>query len=368
MKKIKAPSFLFSLFDTPTTTQSKKREMTTTTETPSQWDSIPAMDAETGNDDVVMKKARKKKAPRRKRPRQRDAEYTLEEIEGTKKPRKKDDVPSGSTADKPKTKRKPKPAIGKKCRKNQSDQRVAIERLIVKVCGDGVRYNKKEVHNMLNDMTDQVFDELIGRSNVFKVSNNHITFSARHVSCAIRSCKLPLGMKSVMLEKAKDAIIRYNSVDKTDEEMNGKSIEFKAGLTLKVKRVQNKIRTLAQRGKAKDKKTGKAVKGSRVGVGAAIAIVAATEVVLHRIIGLGNNYAVSVRTQGDPTARITKEDIFQGVSLDVSTNPESGPNHPQEEDGLAHYFERTVFSYCGTTAAIPDNLVGVQLPISTGKK
>jgi hypothetical protein len=261
----------------------------------------------------------------------------------------------------------------KKTRKNQTEQRSGIHNLMQKVCGEGVRYAKDEVQNQLNDMVDQILDDLIMLANTFKVKNNDVTFTSKHVDSAIRSSRLPLGMKPAMLNAASNAISMYKSRDAEDEEWKGKSTEARAGLCLYVSRVAKKLRVLAQRGKAKDKTTGKTISGARVSVGSAIALVAATEVVLTRVICLANNCATgsykrdSLREEVKPKVRdiktkITKEDIFQGVALDVSVREDSDgsyPGHKQEEDGLASYFGWTVFTNCGTTKAIPGKLRGI---------
>jgi hypothetical protein len=268
------------------------------------------------------------------------------------------------------TRAKPK---RKKTRKNQTEQRSGIHNLIQKVCGEGVRYAKDEVQNQLNDMVDQILDDLISLANKFKVKNNDVTFSNKHVNSAIRSSRLPLGMKPAMITAASKAIDLYKSRNTGDEEWKGKSTEARAGLCLYVSRVLNKLRVLAQRGKARDKTTGKPVSGPRISASSAIALVAATEVVLTRVICLANNCATgsyrrdSLREEMKPKVRgiktkITKEDIFQGVALDVSVREDSDgsyPGHKQEEDGLASYFEMTVFTNCGTTKAIPGKLRGI---------
>jgi hypothetical protein len=298
--------------------------------------------------------------------RKADAPAKNKRVSKTSKPEEDEEGEEVKKATRPKSNKK-------KPRKNQTEQRSGLHNLIQKVCGRGVRYAKDEVLNQLNDMVDQILEDLIMLANTYKVNNNDVTFTSKHVDSAIRSSRFPLGMKPVMLAAAGDAIARYKARDTSDDEWKGKSTEARAGLCLYVSRVGKKLRVLAQRGKAKDKATGKAISGSRVSIGSAIALVAAAEVVLTRVICLANNCATgsykrdSLREEIKPKVRglntkITKEDIFQGVALDVSVREDSygtHPGHKQEEDGLALYFKWTVFTNCGTTKAIPRKLRGV---------
>lgn len=355
----------------------KRPKMTTVSKRKAEWENVDDIEEDTGNDDILGEDNGESqefepiddgtKTTTKKRSRSGKKASNLSKRE-SKKPRKEDDKDTDKKDQEDAEGNKKKKATvpvkkRKQVRMTQAEQRSALEKMIKNLLGEDVRFQKREVLTQLNDMTDQVIKELVELANKSKIWSGKTTLQVDHAEFAIRNSKLPISMRAVMLEKAGKAVAKFNSSradDKTGKAQFSfsNSVENRAGLTLKVMRVKNLLKALVQPGKSKDKATesskrktvGKPNNGSRISVNAVIAIVAAVELVMTRVIALANNHVVS---RGGN--KLTKKDVYNGVALDkYASDRQDIPD--QAREGLANYFSHTVFTYCGTTELIPERL------------